>query len=175
MENQKYPIPIIGIDPSLNASGIAVLKYTRDFEPEFVHKQLIKCKSKMGDVGRLIYIIDCIGDIINNYVDPHIAIEGLSFGARGKGMLQLAGLNYGIQMFLSRKYLKHVLIPPTVMKKFVTGKGNSPKDIVMVKAFKKWGVEFSDNNICDAYCLARCYMEMGDTDECKKAICNSFA
>jgi len=26
---------------------------------------------------------------------------------------------------------------------------------MLLKTFKKWGVEFSDDNLCDAYCLAR--------------------
>ena len=30
---------------------------------------------------------------------------------------------------------------------------------MLLKTFKKWGVEFDDNNLCDAYGLARMALE----------------
>jgi len=149
---------VIGVDPSLNASGVVVLKFIEGEKlPEILKQCVIPCTPKMGDVGRIIHIVDELDAILNSVVDPKVAVEGLSFGARGRAMLQLAALNYYIQIHLVKKEIEHMLIPPTVMKKFVTGKGNCTKDLTMLKAYKKWGVDFGDNNICDAYCHAMYY------------------
>ena len=40
-------------------------------------------------------------------------------------------------------------------KKFITGKGNAPKEFMLMEVYKRFNEEFRDNNICDAYCLAR--------------------
>jgi crossover junction endodeoxyribonuclease RuvC len=41
-----------------------------------------------------------------------------------------------------------------VLKQFVTGKGTSPKELVMMNVFKRWGYEAATNNLADAYTLA---------------------
>ena len=40
------------------------------------------------------------------------------------------------------------------MKKFVTGKGNSPKDQVMMHVLKRWGHTSKSNNTADAFVCA---------------------
>lgn len=48
------------------------------------------------------------------------------------------------------------VIAPSTLKKFVTGAGNSKgKNVMLLATYKKWGVEFSNDNLCDAYGLAR--------------------
>jgi len=150
---------ILGIDPSLNATGVVILNFIDDNEKDFeiVKSDLIKCTPKMGDLGRLSFINDQIINIISDNEIENIAMEGLSFGARGRAMLQLAGLNYILQLSFKKLDVNYEIIPPTVMKKFVVGKGNAPKDQVMLKAFRKWKVDFDDNNICDAFCHAMYY------------------
>lgn len=47
-------------------------------------------------------------------------------------------------------------IPPTSLKLFATGKGNSSKADVAVGAFKKWQFDYpNDDNVIDAYVLAQ--------------------
>jgi len=42
----------------------------------------------------------------------------------------------------------------TEIKKFATGKGGSPKEVVMMNVFKRWEYESKTNNIADAYVCA---------------------
>lgn len=54
-------------------------------------------------------------------------------------------------------FLPFYEITPATMKKYVTGSGNSAKEIVMEKCFRKFKVGsdvLKDNNQVDAYCLA---------------------
>jgi Holliday junction resolvasome RuvABC endonuclease subunit len=52
-----------------------------------------------------------------------------------------------------RKY--PLKVPPMTLKKFAAGKGNSKKQEMLLQIYKRWGVEFLDDNAADAYALAR--------------------
>jgi hypothetical protein len=49
-------------------------------------------------------------------------------------------------------------------------KKGSKKELMLLHCFKKWGQEFENNNLCDAYCLAR--MAMEDMQEAAKSTGN---
>lgn len=48
-----------------------------------------------------------------------------------------------------------LLVPPTTLKKYATGKGNAKKQEMMLQMYKRWGVELTDDNAADSYALAR--------------------
>lgn len=48
-----------------------------------------------------------------------------------------------------------VLVAPQQLKKFVAGNGNARKDMIPKEVLKRWGVDFDDPNIAEAYVLAR--------------------
>ena len=48
-----------------------------------------------------------------------------------------------------------VLVAPQQLKKFAAGNGNCRKDMIPKEVFKRWGVDFNDPNLAEAYVLAR--------------------
>jgi crossover junction endodeoxyribonuclease RuvC len=48
-----------------------------------------------------------------------------------------------------------VLVAPQQLKKFASGNGNTKKEMLPKEIFKRWGVDFNDMNIAEAYVLAR--------------------
>jgi crossover junction endodeoxyribonuclease RuvC len=46
-------------------------------------------------------------------------------------------------------------IPPMTLKKYASGKGTSKKQEMLLQIYKRYGVEFNDDNAADAYALAR--------------------
>jgi len=46
-------------------------------------------------------------------------------------------------------------IPPMTLKKYATGKGNAKKQEMLLQIYKRWHIEFNDDNAADAYSLAR--------------------
>lgn len=46
-------------------------------------------------------------------------------------------------------------VPPTVVKKYATGRGNAKKNEVMLAVYKHWDVEFADDNLADSYVISR--------------------
>jgi len=48
-----------------------------------------------------------------------------------------------------------VLVAPQQLKKFVSGNGNTKKEMIPKAVLKRWGMDFNDTNIAEAYVLAR--------------------
>jgi Holliday junction resolvasome RuvABC endonuclease subunit len=52
-----------------------------------------------------------------------------------------------------RAGIPYIEISPNGLKKFVTGKGSGKKEVIMLEAYKRWGIEGTNDEV-DAYCLA---------------------
>ena len=138
-----------GIDLSLNATGFITL--TED--KEIIKEEIISSKPKNEIEERIIFIRDEISKLISS--PSIIYIEGLSYMSVSATLAQLAALHYTIRIFLYElKTYPFKIIPPTSLKKFTTGKGNSKKSLMIKEVYKKWGYDTSDDNLADAYGLA---------------------
>ncbi len=144
----------VGVDPSINATGIIVL----DENANIIEQKLFSVKSEKFEESLVKYEkeIKFIPNIINL---QSVYLEGPAYQATGRAVLQMGALHYLVRLFLFKKQVNYKIIAPGTLKKFVTGKGNSKKDLMLLKVYKKWGVEFDDHNLCDAYGLARMALE----------------
>ena len=147
----------IGVDPSLTGTGLVCI----DSEGVIENQDLIKTTASMIIEARLKLINEKVQSFISDSLKDKdilaiVYIEGLSFGAKGNSVMELAGLHYLLRVnFNSRSYIKYDVIPPSNIKKFITGKGNAKKELMLLKVYKRWGVEFTDNNMADAFSLSR--------------------
>lgn len=144
---------VMGIDPSLTCTGVVVIGPPRHEGQESVFATVIKTKAGEDIIWRIDHIAGEIIELVLLHRPELICVEGLAFGARGKSMLDLAGLHYIIRRDLMRHRVE--VVPPQALKKFVTGKGNSKKDQMKLAVYKKWGVEFPTTDETDAYALAQ--------------------
>ena len=87
--------------------------------------------------------------------DDVIAIEGFSYGSRGKGIAFQFGYGYSVQIALYTNDFNYLIVTPSQVKKFATGKGNASKDNMILPIFKKWGYEHESDNVRDAFVLAQ--------------------
>ncbi len=95
------------------------------------------------------------------------AIEGYAYGAQ---MAHMAGELGGMVKLELRSWLYDsdaaypLLVAPSMLKKYVTGKGTGvKKNQILLNVFKKWDVEFTDDNAADSYALARIAASKADT------------
>jgi Holliday junction resolvasome RuvABC endonuclease subunit len=149
---------ILGLDLSLTSTGWCVLEVLDIFnKAAIIDKGTIKPKVKKTE--RLSYIKDNVDNLLMQMQTKQaldlVVLEGYSMGSRTGQAFSIGELGGIIRLTLLLNKIKTLIISPTSLKKFVTGKGNAPKDIMMMKALAKYGIEFTDNNICDAYCLAK--------------------
>lgn len=137
---------IIGLDLSITATGISTTLRDRTYRP--------KCQGPNQDV-RLRWIAEEIrGDLYlvsaGRYIDLAV-IEDLPTHAHSAG---ITGMVHGaVRAMLLDEEIPYVLVAPATLKKFATGRGNCDKTAMAVAALKRAGVEFEDDNACDAWWL----------------------
>lgn len=134
----------VGIDPSTKTGFVAL----------DAAGQVLRAKELTGvgseDPKRMITLIDDIMRHIQK--DDFIVIEG--FGFASQQAIQLGGIGWGIRMALRRRGFTYKEASPSQLKKFASGKGNTPKDQLAVHIFKNFGFEHVSDNARDAYVLA---------------------
>lgn len=149
-----------GIDPSLTGSGVVTIP---DGESAYV-AGTVKSKPNgdlpYDEVMRLVGIRDKIIEKLPDNL-ALVAIEGLAYMARNtSSLVQLAGLNYLLREFLVRTGTPFVVVAPTTLKKYTTGKGNCEKSMVLLKVYENFGVSMANDNEADAYVLAHIAMSL---------------
>lgn len=147
----------VGIDQSYSGFGITFM----DMDSDKFYTVVFKGEG-IG-VSRLLNIqhklVELLGlNIPNNAKEVVTAMEGYAFGSQ---MAHMAGELGSIVKVVLWEFLGHYkgkfpyIIPPTVLKKYVTGKGtNIQKNQILLNVFKNWNVEFTDDNAADSYSLA---------------------
>lgn len=147
----------VGIDASLTNTAVVAVGADGTYYGWLIQP---KCQG----VPRLGYLRDAVTDVLN-VLDFHptasilgVAIEGYSMGSRnsqshsigeGGGVIKLAVCEY---LDSSIPFYK---VPPNTVKKFTTDNGAAKKNEMLLGVYKKWKVEFNDDNVADAYALAK--------------------
>lgn len=165
----------IGIDQSLTGFAVSVIDV---LEPTWYKTWVYKSPNK--GVQRLADIFEWFQDKLdfletngNSVYD--IAMEGTVLQSQAASVLgELAGIVklslYDYFGTLADTILRTPLqVPPMTLKKFVAGKGNAKKQEMLMQIYKRWGVEFNDDNAADAYGLARIAGECV-TDDVEKQV-----
>lgn len=146
----------IGIDLASAHIGLAVLTDKGDLD--HMSRKSTSPAGKLSKWDRyasvvnhaMVEVLKRRGDITN------IVIEG--YGGSHKNSL-IPGVECGtvLRMALITAGLlnKVIEVPPTSLKKFVTGSGNAGKEIVIAYIYKNYGIMIPDNDQADAYGLAQ--------------------
>ncbi|SNS21073.1 crossover junction endodeoxyribonuclease RuvC [Anaerovirgula multivorans] len=148
----------IGIDPSLTGTGLIILNEDGEIVLSrcIVTKQSKQENHTQDTMARVKDIKDCImSELKGNEYKIYVAVEGFSYGSRGRAVFDIAYMGYRIREELLDTDITFIEPTPSQVKKFATGKGNSPKNVVMLEVYKRWGEEFTDDNLADAYVLAQ--------------------
>lgn len=145
----------VGMDPSYNGFAIIVL----DKEANMIEKKLFKSDTGLETEDRLIQLEKEFKFIPSIMCLHSVFIEGPSYSSNGQFVLQMGALHFMIRLMLKRAGVNYKIIAPGTLKKFAAGDGRAKKDLMLLNVYKKWGVEFDDDNLADAYSLARMALE----------------
>ena len=100
-----------------------------------------------------------------------VAIEGYSYGARGRAVFDIPESTGLLKHRLYTNYLHFDTYAPTSIKKFATGKGNSGKDIMQIAFYEETGIDLPSvlnqttkalapsSDIIDSYYVAKFLFE----------------
>lgn len=149
----------IGIDPG-STTGYSLMTSRKDITEGFKLESsgIVKCDIKdpirrASDIAHKILdriLVDFTRLSLSGYT---ICIEGYGF-ARTSNIEPLFCIGTLLRYKMYEATLQYKNIPPTSLKKFVTGKGNSAKDVMMKELYKRWKIDTNNNNEADAHGLA---------------------
>jgi len=139
----------LGIDPSLTAMGLWMFD-----QGSFIKAEV---STKLKDLSRLIYFARYLEQIFYGYLPQIIVLEDYAYGARGfvHNLGELGGLiRLLINEYCHYTKAKQLLVSPTMLKKFATGKGNAKKSAVQLDIQKRYDIALYSDNEADAFVLS---------------------
>jgi crossover junction endodeoxyribonuclease RuvC len=158
----KDPSPrFIGIDQSYG--GFAITSIIADGR---YHTEVYEGQGK--GVDRLVDIQKFLGKYFEYSENvKNVAMEGYAYGSQMAHMAGELGSLVKLELhhwFYDEPNARYPLIVvPSQVKKYVTGKGMGvKKNQILMHTYKKWGIEFDDDNAADSYALARIAAGMAD-------------
>lgn len=141
---------IAGLDLSL--TGTALCAVSEGFTVEATYSPNVDPKMEM--VRRLQKLADNI--VAATYDFNIVFIEGFSFASKGRSVVDIAGLGWMVRTRMYDTEVPYFDVPPTTLKMFITGKGNSNKEVMLEKVYRKYGIgseQLKNNNEVDAFAL----------------------
>jgi Holliday junction resolvasome RuvABC endonuclease subunit len=154
----------LGIDQSLTGFALTALSV----EDPSKHLTWVY-KSPYFGIERLVDIRQWLVDHFMWFEEQNldvidIAMEGTVLASHAA--LVLGELSATVRLAIYDHYddyLRFPLkVPPMTLKKYAAGKGNAKKQEMLLQIYKRWGMEFNDDNAADSYALAR--LVSGSTD-----------
>ena len=155
---QAGPVTV-GIDQSLTGFALTALS----LEDPKKHITWVY-KSPYFGIERLVDIRTWLTDHLM-YLEEHdldvqdLAMEGTVLASQAA--LVLGELSATVRLAIYDHYGEGdprqfpLKVPPMTLKKYASGKGNAKKQEMLLQIYKRWGVEFNDDNAADSYALAR--------------------
>ena len=140
---------VVGIDQSANHTGVAVLAS----DGTLLLSELIEPKTR--DTVRLVDIYNTLDALLAKHAPYDIGVwESYSMKSQHRAFLlgEVGGI---VQILLSRYSARVESCAPKSLKKFVALSGDASKGEMKAAVARRWGVRFTDDNLADAYGLAR--------------------
>jgi crossover junction endodeoxyribonuclease RuvC len=110
-------------------------------------------KEVTEDLSRMEHILAQVEALLPGpgaWSSTFVVIEGLAFAGRGSYALQLAGLGYMLRRQFRNARIPYIDVAPTQAKKFLSGRGNVDKNIILKEVLKRYQIDVDDDNIADA-------------------------
>lgn len=137
------PARIVGVDPSLTATGLATADGTSIIAPP---------KGVTG-AKRLAYFRDAFTDLFVDGGRPQLVVlEGYSYASQNNRevMGELGGV---IRLTFHDTAVTHVVAAPSTRMQYATGKGMAPKEAVMAEAIRRLDYQGQSYDEADALWL----------------------
>ena len=146
----------VGLDQSLTGTGLVIL----DDQAKLLSVNLFKTEpglTPMDEIKRFIDLFQRVHAEIGQIAAGRpvcVIMEDFAF-SQPHQMAALGGLGWHFRIMMSRTNWHFCACGTGTLKKVATGKGSGEKAMVILGIYKRWTFEASDNNIADAYVLAR--------------------
>ena len=109
---------------------------------------------------RLQLIANQVAETLQIWKPELAAVEGYAYVRNLGSFVKLVEVGTMIRGVLYTLNIPWVEVPPTVLKKWTTGKGNATKDQMALAVKQRWAYQSPSDDIVDAYALAQ-MVQMG--------------
>ena len=148
----------IGIDQSLTGFAFSAVSMEDPSKHlTWVYKSPYFGVERLADIRQ--WLVDHLDYVAETHEIVDIAMEGTVLASHAALVLgelaatvKLALFDFFSETDTAKYPLK---VPPMTLKKYAAGKGNAKKQEMLLQIFKRWGIEFNDDNAADAYALGR--------------------
>jgi len=138
---------VIGLDLSLTHTGYVI----RDNDKYL--SGTIKPKSK--GIKRLYFHYKEIKKLLQYGRPDFVIIEGYAYSPHQGRSFSIGELGGIIKFMFYCNDISYLVVAPTTLKKFATGKGNAPKSEIAKEVWKRWSKEFKTEHEVDAFVLCK--------------------
>lgn len=139
----------VGVDPSLTSPGLAIL---HEGGGVFLRQNLVTRDLRGGD--RLQAIFGWASDAVFGCQGATAVIEGYAMAAQNRPF-DLGEAGGVLRLVLTQASIPYVVVPPALVKKYVTGNGQATKKQVQDCIERNWGLRIVQEDQADAYGMAR--------------------
>ena len=154
----KKSVVAVGIDQSLTGFALTVLHTKNPLEfITWVYKSPYFGIERLADIRQ--WLTDSLNYCEEFWNIKDVAMEGTVLASHAALVLGELSATVRLSIFDffeegdDRRF--PLKVPPMTLKKYASGKGNSKKQEMLLQMYKRWGVEFNDDNAADSYGLAR--------------------
>lgn len=130
---------IMGLDPSIGCTGISLPDRTT-----FAIKPRTKGDDRLEEIADHLHVaaIGCGAELV--------VMEGLFGIYKGEAARVIPMLHGALRLELRRLKVPYVVLNPTTLKRFATGKPGANKTDMALAALKRLGREYGTDDECDA-------------------------
>lgn len=164
----------IGLDQSLTGFGLTLLT------SDGAHYETYVYGAQSRGVDRLLDIQDWITSKFDRAATLGYTIHDVAMESPVRA--SMAALVMGEVVAATKIAVRHAVlvgpgayplqVAPATLKKYVTGNGSTKvgKSQMLLQVYKKWDVEFTDDNAADSYGLARIAAGLGETENEREVV-----
>ncbi len=145
---------VIGLDIASNTGAVV-----RSITSDYMDWRAFSVDKNDNSLKRATWLGAEIADYAHKQEANLAVIEGYSMASR-IGHTYLVTLGTMVRYFLQERGIDFIEVPPSTLKKFVTGKGNSQKDQMRLAVYKTWQFENDELDVIDAFGLAQFGVEL---------------
>ena len=138
-------IPVVGLDPSLRATGLALP------DGELLTITTPSCSTLDDKIERVRHVVGKVG--VRARISARVVIEGPAFGMNNKATHDLAGLWWALVVRLAEQGNQIAVLSPGQLKKFATGNGNAKKPDMRMALYQRAGLDIRSDDEVDAFWL----------------------
>jgi crossover junction endodeoxyribonuclease RuvC len=147
---------VIGIDPGLGRTGVAVV----DGVPgslRLLHASRLDTVPQTSEAARLVSLHDLVVDVVTTHRPEVAAVEQLFFSTNRQTAMRVAEARGVILLALARSGLRVHEYTPGQVKQAVCGYGGARKPQVMRMTLQLLQLDVTSDDVADACAVAICH------------------